>query len=185
MRDKYNCDSKRAKAGFFSRLIFGWLTDTVDLGNRQTLEQENLGPMLDLDSTEVLVSKLECGWLAEVQRCWHSTNKPRLWRVVSQVLETSDYLYIFFLGLLSSCSRIFQPVFLSLLLSEMLLGSLSSQVWLFLFAAGLCACSFVLAVSKTQYFYYTFLATAHVKAAITGLVYKKVNVCHLLIQLLC
>ena len=181
MTNKDKCDSTKTKAGFFSRLTFGWLTATVDLGNRQTLEQDNLGPILDLHSTEVLVSKLECGWLAEVQRCSHNTNKPRLWRVVSQVLENSEYLYIFFLCLLKSCSRIFKPVFLSLLLSEMLLGSLSSQVWLSLFAAGLCACSFVQAVSKSHYLYRTFLATVHVKAAITGLVYKKVNVCHLLI----
>ena len=181
MRNEDKCDSKGTTTGFFSRLTFGWLTATVDLGNRQTLEQEHLEPIFDLDSTEVLVSKLECGWLTEVQRCSRNTKKPRIWKVVSQVLETSEYLYIVLLGLLESCSRVFQPVFLSLLLSELLSDSMSSQVWLLLFAAGLCACSFVQAVARNHQLHHTLLAAVHMRAAIAGLVYKKVNAHHLVV----
>ena len=168
--------AKDKRPGLFSRLTFGWLSEIVNLGHKQPLEQDHLGRVDDLECTEDLVGRLECGWLTEQQKSDLTEQNPRLWKAVLNVLKPTDYLTIFFLCLLESCSRIFQPVFLSLLLSALQSGTASRQgEWGVVLACGLSACSVIQAFARNHYMRHSLLAAVHIRAALTGLVYKKVT----------
>ena len=65
MVDTANSTNPRARAGVLSVLLFFWMNDVLKLGNKRSLSDQDLLPLLEDQRAELLVGKAEKNWLRE------------------------------------------------------------------------------------------------------------------------
>ena len=165
--------TRKRKGNIFSRVTVGWLDKTIERAKDGTLDEQNLGEVVDMKSTEETTNRLEGEWKREVQRASAAGNRPKLWKAVLRSVGPSVIIRTCVYGILDSTGRILQAVSLSLILSELALGSHASMLMLCLYAASMTFFFLVEHTCRNEQYHHGFLAAVHARAALTGLIHRK------------
>ena len=174
----------KRKGNLFSRVTVGWLDETIKRAIDGTLNEQNLGEVLDMKSTEETTDRLEDEWKREVQIASKAGKRPKLWKAVLRSVDPSVIFRTCLYGILDSTGRILQAVSLSLILSELALGSRASMVSLCLYASSITFFFLVEHMCRNEQYHHGVLTAVHIRAALTGLIQRKVgngNETHLLL----
>ena len=169
-------ENPKKSANVFSILFFCWAREILAIGHKRPLENDDLFPLLHEDRTQILTEKLHQTWNEEAisvsrkTRCGH-----RLLKALFRVFSFSDYVFILSVGLLPAVCNVLQPVFLSLLLPELMNSHRKDSSWAYVYATGICMSSFVRAISHHQFAFCAQLMSLRWKSATIGIVYKQVR----------
>ncbi|KAJ7389910.1 hypothetical protein OS493_028373 [Desmophyllum pertusum] len=168
-------ENPKKNANIFSILSFWWVGELLGIGNKRPLENEDLFPLLDEDKTQTSTEKLQRTWNEGKASC--SSNKGgngyRLLKALIRAFPYTDYMVILGMTLLGGICNVLQPVFLSLLLLELMTSSGEESWWAYIYAAGICLSSFVRAITTHQWNYQAKLMALRWKSATIGIIYKK------------
>lgn len=169
-------ENPRKSANIFSILFFWWVREIFAIGQKRPLENDDVFPLLDEDKTQTSTEKLYKTWNDETNPASNKgRNGHRLLKALFRAFPFSDYMFILSVGLLPAVCNVLQPVFLSLLLPELMNSHVKDSSWAYVYATGICMSSFVRAICHHQSGYYTQLMTLRWKSATIGIVYKKVR----------
>ena len=172
-------------ASIFSILSFWWLNEIFSIGNKRPLQNKDLFPLLDEDKCQEATEKLQRLWdkkIADTRTCFSRKlfqwglcgGGCRLFSVLLQLHSWDEYIIVSLLGLLHSLGNVLQPVFLSLLLPELL--KTSRDHWLaYAYAAGICMSSLLRVLASKQFSYRALTIPQRWKSAVVGMIYKKVG----------
>ena len=175
MQDTSKSTNPRGRAGFLSILFFWWMNDLLKLGNKRSLTEHDLFPLLEDQKAESLVGKAEKCWLKESKLSQSKNKKPRLWKAVVAVIPWKSALTISLLQTFRALSFVFLPLCLWLLLKTLNDGPNLDMKFAVIYVVLLGAISTMQAVTTQHYDYLTELWGLKLKVAFIGLVYKKVN----------
>ena len=161
------------KYGFFTLLFHGWLNPVLSLGNKQPLEHDDLVPFPGQWSACDLTDRLERLWTAEKKR----TKSPRLWCAVLKLLTIEDRIFFFASYFLYTCCRFLKPVFLFYLLTEVQREGREGRtlVMVLVYGAAISGCLVMELFVKNHFYLRSCLVAAHLRSALTGLIYRKVS----------
>ncbi|PFX31266.1 Multidrug resistance-associated protein 4 [Stylophora pistillata] len=156
-----------------SRLTFGFLSSVIETGNKRPLEGKDI-PSLDVESTKSLTEKLELEWIKEIQIGRVQSSEPRLRNALLRAVDKYLMAHIVLLANLETFCTMIQPVLLRFLLTEMSSNSPVNVEMLLVYSTLLCVSCFIQTIVTHQGGYAMFLMEAHVKASLTGIIYKKI-----------
>ncbi|PFX11918.1 multidrug resistance-associated protein 4-like, partial [Stylophora pistillata] len=156
-----------------SRLTFGFLSSVIETGNKRPLEGNDI-PSLDVESTKSLTEKLELEWQKEIEIGRVQSSEPRLRNAFIRAVDKYLMALIVLLTNLEIFCTMIQPVLLSFLLTEMSSNSPINVEMLLVYSTLLCVSCFIQTIVTQQGSYAMFLMAVHVKASLTGIVYKKI-----------
>ena len=166
-------------AGCLSLLTFTWLNDLLKQGNERPLENDDLPPLLNEDQSQELTQHLEKEWSRSCEKTgsvkyerWIKTS--RLWLALLRMVPTSEKILVMMLASSYMVLHVMQPLFLIGLIAELMKESLVSQTWMYLYAAGVCLCTWLIAISKCHCDYRSSMIGMRIRSAVLGLLYKKV-----------
>ncbi|KAJ7371979.1 hypothetical protein OS493_021405 [Desmophyllum pertusum] len=167
----------KRNANIFSILSFWWVGELLAIGNKRPLENDDLFYLLDEDKTQTSTEKLQRTWNEETTSFASNKRKNghRLLNAIIRAFPYTDYMVIVSTALLAGVCNVLQPVFLSLLLSELMKSSDEEFWWAYIYAAGICLSSFVRAIATHQWNYHAYLMALRWKSATIGIVYKKME----------
>ena len=169
-------ENPRKSANVFSILFFCWVREILAVGYKRPLENDDLFPLLEEDKTQILTEKLHQTWKEEAISASNKTRHGhRLLKALFRVFSFTDYVFILSLGLLPAVCNVLQPVFLSLLLPELMNPHVKDSSWAYVFATGICMSSFVQVICHHQFGYCAELMSLRWKSATIGIVYKQVR----------
>ena len=180
-KEKYLKDSgfQRSSPGFFSHLIFQWITPTLRLGKQRALENEDLSPVIWQATTKELTENLQNLWNNDLENGRKTGKNPRLWKTVLRSLSIKRVLFLITSKLLESGCQLLQAIFLSFLLSSAIEKDTDpgakTMLMVYLYAFGLCLFSVFQVFFSSHLNYLGYLTGTHVRGAVCGLLYKKVN----------
>lgn len=163
----------KAKAGFLSRLTFWWMNGLFLTGSERPLENHDLYPLLEEDRTEKLTEKLQ----QEFNKLKDLPGNKRTRLLKALIYMFPGYLYVFTIcaGLTGALCNVLQPVFLSLLLSQLVQPSPSvSYKWCYIYAIGICVCSLLRCLVLQQFAERNLLTAMRWRVATIGMIFKKV-----------
>ena len=173
-------ENPKENAGFFSLLTFVWLNDLLKQGNEKPLENDNLPPLLKDDQSQALTQNLQTAWLSSSEnepaksiKRWLKT--ARLWLALLKIVPLSEKVLLMMLASSIAVFRVMQPLFLIGLLAELMKESLDSQRGIYLYASGVCLCTWFIAICKCHCDYRSSMVGMRMRSAILGLIYKKVG----------
>lgn len=168
----------KEKAGILSRLIFCWMGSILKIGYRRSMECSDLYPLLDEDKTRTLTEDLDELWHKEVRDFHISGKNPSLLRAMRKVFSWTEYTLLAISLFLGIACNILKPLLLGLLISLMMtIGSDMSDEdlqWVYIYAAAICGAALLQVVALHQYHYKVKILGMRWRAAIVGLLYKKV-----------
>lgn len=165
----------KQKGNIFSRVTVGWLDETIERANDGSLDENNLGEILDMKSTEEITNRVQDEWKREVDRASNAGKRPQLWKAVLRSVDTSVIIRTFLFGILDSTGRILQTVFLSLILYELALSVHASMISLCLYASSITLFCLVENMSRNEQYHHEVLTAVQIRAALTGLIQRKVR----------
>ena len=162
------------------RLTFGWVTGVVSLGNRKSLQQSDLFELESKKGAEYLTEKLEKEWERVKKRAADTGSEPRLWWAVCGLTPLAEYVSLIFTSFTESVCRILQPVFLGLLLMQLMEGAEQGWQWAYsgwalLFALGICFNAVIMSAASQQFVFNALSQGMKCRVAVTGALYKKVS----------
>lgn len=163
------------KGSIFSRVTFGWLDETIEHAKDGSLNEHNLGEVLDMKSTEEITDRLQDEWKREMDKASSEGKRPRLWKAVQRSVDRSVITQTFFFGIVDSTGRILQTVFLSLILSELALGTHANMISLCLYASSILIFCLLENMSRNEQYHHEVLTAVQIRAALTGLIQRKVR----------
>ena len=180
----------RTKAGIFSTLSFWWLNKIFSTGNKRPLENKDLFPLIEDDKCKEATERLQqlwdekitneapnthAGFPRELLSWWTCAGGRRLFSALLQLYSGSDYALVCLLGLLCGLGNVLQPVFLSLLLAELLKPSRDVNVRAYVYAAGICLSSLLRVLTSNHFAFKAYTIPLRWKSAVVGMTYKKVS----------
>ena len=183
----------RTEAGIFSILSFWWLNEIFSTGNKRPLENKDLFPLIEDDKCKEATERLQQLWdekitnhkpntrtffPRELLSWWPCAGGCRLLSALLQLYSWSDYALVCLLALLWGLGNVLQPVFLSLLLAELLKPS-RDDFRAYGYAAGICLSSLLSVVFSNQYAFRVKTIPLRWKSAVVGMTYRKVSGTHL------
>ncbi|XP_048576201.1 ATP-binding cassette sub-family C member 4-like [Nematostella vectensis] len=159
--------------GFFSRLMFSWLSQAIDKGNERQLDIIDL-PVLDgVDyQCENLTKRLEHCWQSEKASAKIHQRKTSIWNAVFRLFPLREFEPIILLQFLYSISLCAVPFLLYCLLLELSLP-LPSKTTASLLVVGMCVTAWMRTVFICHRDALTNRLTIRTMSAISGMVYRK------------
>lgn len=165
----------KRKGNIFSRVSVSWLDETIERAKDGTLDEHTLAEVPNMKSSEETTDRLEYEWKREIERASAAGNRPRLWKAVVRSVDPNVIIRTCVCGILDSTGRILQAVSLSFILSELALGSHASMVALCLYATSMTFFFLVEHMCRNEQYHHGILTAVHVRAALTGLIQRKVR----------
>ena len=166
--------SPMENANIFSLLFFWWMNDTLKLGSKRPLQDEDLFPPQNEFKTEVLVDKLETEWYKENDSCARSNKPPRLWKAMFKMFSYKKYLIFATVKLIHSVSNILLPVMVWLFLRSLSEGTNFNQASMALRIIGISLVTVVKGMSHHHTFFLGGIFGTQLKVSVIGMIYKKV-----------
>ena len=169
-------ENPKKNASIFSILSLSWVGHILTTGNKRPLENDDLFPLLDEDKTQTSTEKLLLTWKEEIAKRLPGKrgNGYRLLRALLRMFPWTDYMLPLFAVLIYTAGTIFQPVFLSLMLMELI--NASAESWrAYFYAAGICLSTLVRFTSVYYATYNGDLLALRWKSATIAIVYQKVS----------
>ncbi|KAJ8042431.1 Multidrug resistance-associated protein 4 [Holothuria leucospilota] len=156
------------------RLFFCWLLPLLRYGFRNTLEMENMYPVVSEDSAEVLVKQLERSWEKELED-WKLTGKePSLLRALLRILRVHLILTGIPLFFLYCVFHVLGAVFLASFIQFFDDDGLSEDSDIFVFAAAITVNRLLIATFLQPTFFWNNRIALRSRVALSGLMFKKI-----------
>ena len=185
MAAKYEClepesghkENPKKNANIFSLLSLSWVEHILAIGNKRPLENDDLFPLLDEDKTQTSTETLQLTWKEETAKRVPGKrgNGYRLLRALLRMFPWTDYMLLLFAVLIDVAATSFQPVFLSLMLMELINTSAEESWWAYFYAAGIWMSALVRVTSEYFFVYNSEVLALRWKSATIGIVYQKVG----------
>ena len=173
----------KEKAGILSRLTFCWMGSVLKIGYRRAMECSDLYPLLEEDKARTLTEHLDDLWHKEVREFHISGKQPSLLRAMRKVFSWTEYTLLSIALFLGIACNILKPLLLGLLISMLLsVGKSTSDEelqWLYTYAGTICVAALLQVLALHQYQYKVHILGMRWRAAVVGLLYKKV--CHVIV----
>ena len=161
----------KVDAGFFSQLMFSWLSGLVKLGNIRPLKEEDLPSLLPDHVSKSLTEKLEAAWEQEL----NGKSTPRLWKALYGLTSSYEYILIELLVFMRAACLLCLTILLSFLLAALTDSNVESSHLTYVYGAAMCLCSLILTFTMCHYEYRASMVGIRVRTAVSGLLYKKVS----------
>ena len=170
-------ENPKKNASIFSILSLSWVGHILTTGNKRPLGDDDLFPLLDEDKTQTSTEKLQLTWKEETAKRVPGKrgNGYRLLRALLRMFPWNDYMLPLFAILIDTAGTIFQPVFLSLLLMDLINASTEESWRAYFYAAGICLSTLVRFTSEYYATYNGDLLALRWKSATIAIVYQKVS----------
>ena len=165
-------NNPKANAGLLSHLSLGWLNELLQLGYRRPLEKEDLYPLLPEHESERLAAALEEAWQQELKRTKHGG--PSLLKALFSIITVSECVFIMILAWSRTVCNLLVPVLLSFLLAALEEDVPGNSYLLYGFGLGISLCTVIMPFVMHHFEYRSSMVGMKVRAALTGLLYKKV-----------
>lgn len=169
----------KKNANIFSILSFWWVGELLAVGNKRTLDIDDLFPLLDEDKTRPSAGNLQQRWseVTAPRATGKGRNGRRLFGALIAMFSWANYVLIWGTSLLDGIGNILQIVFLSLLLPELMKSSHKQSLWTpYIYASGICLSSPMRCLARHQFCYNAYLMALRWRSATIGIIYKKVGI---------
>lgn len=169
----------KKNASIFSILSFWWVGELLAVGNKRTLDIDDLFPLLDEDKTRPSAGNLQQRWseVTAPRATGKGRNGRRLFGALIAMFSWANYVLIWGTSLLDGIGNILQIVFLSLLLPELMKSSHKQSLWTsYIYASGICLSSSMRCFARHQFCYNAYLMALRWRSATIGIIYKKVGI---------
>ena len=161
--------------GILSFLFFQWMNHVIKTGSKRALEQSDFLPLTEENSTSSVSVKLQAKWNEEKAKGEQNGKRPRFWKSVLKMISVKDVLIILFTGILDSCSRIFQPLFLGYLVSSLMPTTESrNDILLYGCAVAMGVNALIKSLSVQHHSFRCEVLGVRLTSAIKGIIYRKV-----------
>ena len=170
-------ENPKKNASLLSILSFWWVGEILAIGSKRPLDNDDLFPLLDEDKTQTSTEKLQETWSEETAKRvpGKQGNGYRLFRALVRMFPWSYHFFILSIFLLPGVCNVLQPVFLSLLLPELMNSSTEDLSWAYIYAAGICLSSLVRVIAAHQYAFHSYLMALRWKSGTIAIIFKKVR----------
>ena len=170
-----NEDSEENVVSILSFLFFRWMNNIIKTGSERALQQSDFLPLSKENLTSSVTEKLQIKWDHERARCEQLGKRPKFWKSVVKMLSVKDVLVIMFTGILDSCCRIFQPLFLGYLISSLMSSKETrNEVLLYGCALAMGVNALIKSLNFQHFGFRSELLGVRLTSAIKGIVYRKV-----------
>ena len=168
-------DSEEKNVSFLSFLFFQWMNNVINTGSERVLEQDDFLPLSKENSTSSVTEKLQTKWNDEKAKCERSGKRPKFWKSVVKMKSVKDFSTIMFTGIVDSCCRIFQPLFLGYLISSLMSATETrNDVLLYGCALAMGVNALIKSLSNGHFCFRKELLGIRLTSAIKGIIYLKV-----------
>ena len=166
---------KDKKISFVSLLLFQWMNSIFKIGSERPLDENDFLPLSNENSASFLTDHLQASWNKEQTKANGNQKRPKLWKCVIKLISLKDATIIVFTSVLTSVSRLLQPLLLGYLIS--ILTSAEPQKYNLLYGCTLALCinALIRAFSMHQHNYKCELLGVRMSCALKGLIYRKVS----------
>jgi len=161
--------------GILSFLFFRWMNHVIKTGSKRALEQSDFLPLTQENSASSLTEKLQTRWKEEKAKGEQNGKRPKFWKSVLKLISVKDVLIIMFTGILESCCRIFQPLFLGYLISSLMATTESrNDLLLYVCAVAMGVNALIKSLCVQHFCFRTEVLGVRLTSAIKGVIYRKV-----------
>ena len=164
----------KVNANILSILLFWWMNKILNLGSKRTLQSEDLLPLLEGDTAEILVETVVTEWKEQIQLARREGRHPKLWKAIMRVIPPKGYVTLVVLRLLSSASYIGLLLLIWFFLRFLSDSSATSTLTSSLYIVGIGAVSLVRALCFHHSDHFCELWGMRLKVSVIGIVYRKV-----------
>lgn len=159
----------------FILLFFRWMNHVIKTGSKRALEQSDFLPLTQENSASSLTEKLQTRWKEEKAKGEQNGKRPKFWKSVLKLISVKDVLIIMFTGILESCCRIFQPLFLGYLISSLMATTESrNDLLLYACAVAMGVDALIKSLCVQHFCFRTEVLGVRLTSAIKGVIYRKV-----------
>ena len=161
--------------GILSFLFFQWMNHVIKTGSKRALEQSDFLPLTQENSTSSVSEKLQTKWNNEKAKSERSGKRPKFWKSVLKMISFKDFLIIMFTGILDSCCRIFQPLFLGYLISSLMPATESrNDLLLYGCAVAMGVNALIKSLAVQHFSFRNEVLGVRLTSAIKAIIYRKV-----------
>ena len=159
---------------WWSRVTFGWIPGRLST-TQQSLDELVPGQR----SAWWNWRNFRHTWIKHARSEKTRDKEPRLWRVILSFVMTGDFALLFVLQTFILCARVLQPtMFVTLFSPDPLLLYGSPVPWYCAVIAGYWLSVSLESLARSHYTFSAHVTSAAVKSGLTGLVYDKVVLTH-------
>ena len=163
-------------ANLFSILSFSWMGDLFATGSKRPLQNSDMFPLADEQTTEWLTERLEENWTEE---CGRPSGQGmvgwRLFRALLRMFHWTGYACLLSMALISAVFNVLQPVLLSMLLTVVMNPSPQDKWKAYAYGLAICFCPFTRLSVVYQLVFKSQLVAMQWKSALVGHIFKKVR----------
>ena len=130
------------KVNIFSLLTFHWMNSTFKTGSERPLEQHDLLPLSEEDTSAFVTNNLQNKWSDDVKGC-KAGKRPKLWKCLLKMFSVkSGILVLVFSWVLNTVCRNVQPFLIGFVISRLISSQdPTHEVSLYVCAAAMTACT--------------------------------------------
>ena len=162
---------------FFSTLFFQWMNILMKTGSERAVDENDLLPLQEENSTRFLTEKLQAKWIEETANSKRQNDlTPKLWKSVFKMLTRKESMILITAGSFITFCRILQPLLLGYLIKSLMIADLQHNYLLYGCASAIGINELVCSLSSHQFDYHCELLGIRISCALKGLVYMKVKV---------
>ena len=161
---------------FFSTLFFQWMNNLMKTGSERAVDENDLLPLQEENTTRFLTEKLQAKWIEETADSKRHDLTPKLWKSVFKMLTRKNSLILITAGSFITFCRILQPLLLGYLIKSLMIADLQHNYLLYGCASAIGINELVCSLSSHQFDYHCELLGIRISCALKGLVYMKVKV---------
>ena len=169
-------DKEPVRPNVFSWISMHWIQELIRKGNKRALESNDLFPVDCVLPSEQLIEMLENAWNEEVLKAsCVKGKKPKLWRALINMHGVGAYLLALLLNLLTVLMSVAQPIFLSFILSHLMLYGVDESIYMvYIFIFIIFLLVILMAVLETFFIKEACTFAVHFRSSLVGLTLKKV-----------
>ena len=165
------------KISFFSSLFFQWMSIIFKKGSRRAIDENDLLPLKEENSTSFLSERLRSNWEKEREPASkrHGRGSPKLWKSVLNMISIKEAIIVALTGSLRTFSGILQPLLLKYLIESLRKVDQKHNYFLYACALGIGITELFAALNIHHFCYQCEMIGIKSSGALKGLVYEKVS----------
>jgi len=164
------------KFSFFSSLFFQWMSIIFKKGSKRAIDENDLLPLKEENSTSFLSEKLQSNWKKETESSKrHGRGSPKLWKSVLNMISIKEAIIVALTGSLRTFSAILQPLLLKYLIESLRKVEQKHNFFVYACALGIGIIALIFSLNIHHFGYQCEMIGIKISGALKGLVYEKVS----------
>ena len=173
---KITSSAQLENVSFLSTLFFQWMNILMKKGSERAVDENDLLPLKEENTTWFLTEKLQAKWIEETADRERHDLTPKLSKSVLKMLTMKDSMILITAGSFITFCRILQPLLLGYLIKSLMIADLQNNYLVYGCASAIGINELVCSLSSHQFDYSCELLGIRISCALKGLVYMKVKV---------